>query len=123
MSRPLVELLEDVLDNIEDATDGVADNASSLDLHDRALVEGHISTAISRIEEALRRLQGAGNVEGVAELASLEEIADRCIELAQEALEAHECADGSPDYIGGRLKTIQALITGPNGFATRAGLD
>jgi hypothetical protein len=108
----MVQLLEDVLDNIEDATDGGAEGE---DLSQRSLVEGHLATALSRIDEALRVLGDAGVTEGCEDLASLDDIAQRCVDLAQEALEIHELAGGPPAAIAGKLRTIRELVTGSNG--------
>ena len=123
MNRVLDELLEDIVDNVEDAETNIVDGVTS-DLGATALVAEHIDTALNRIEAALDVIGDAGAPDPQVTPENLESIARQCVSLAEEALNMHN--SGDPDElmaIGDRLKTIRHLITADSGYRRQAGLE
>jgi hypothetical protein len=122
MSFSFIELLEDVLDNVEDAIDTLAIASDPPAADDRTLVAEYISTAETRIDLALDHLDDAGEVDLMAALNGLRDVADECVTLAQQALEEHASPQPSDNMIGTKLKTLKHLIGAPGGYRELAGI-
>ena len=123
MSHSFVELLEDVLDNVEDAVDTLAVENGQLADPEKSLVAEYISTAETRISLALDHINNAGQVNMLAAIEGLQGIADECVVLAQQALEEHASPQSSVNVIGTKLKTLKHLIDAPGGYRDLAGLQ
>jgi hypothetical protein len=123
MNRVLDELLEDIVDNVEDAETNIGDGVTP-DLSDTALVAEHIETALNRIETALEVIGDAGAPDPQTAANGLESVARQCVSLAEEALNLHNNGDQNELVaIGDRLKTIRHLITSDDGYRKQAGLE
>lgn len=123
MRTLLDELLEDIVDNVEDAESNLGEGGSTPDLADFNLVAEHIDTALDRIDTALEIIGETGTEAPVESPETLEQIARQCVVLAEEALRMH--ANGEVEeveQISIRLKTIRHLITAEEGYRRQAGL-
>ena len=123
MRTLLDELLEDIVDNVEDAESNLGEGGTTPNLADFDLVAEHIDTALDRIDSALEIIGDTGGAEPVEAPETLDQIARQCVVLAEEALRMHTNGElEEVEQISARLRTIRHLITTEEGYRNQAGL-
>ena len=128
----LIQDLEDMEDNLDDAETTVAEQQGPLVNPDLSRVSDRLDSAMAIIDRILDPLQypslapsDAGDIDYSVTPSTLPEYADKSLTLAQQAAYEAKFGAADDDYIGSCLKTIKYLITRatPHNYRTESGIE
>lgn len=127
----IIEILEDIADDLEDAALAVGTNPGPLDQPEKSRVANDLNAALADINQILDPNQypsldppDAGSIKTHFDPQTLPDYAITCLKLAQDALDEANSRIVNHKVIGSRLKTIEHLITreSPHNYRTQAGI-
>ncbi len=127
----IIEILEDIADDLEDAALAVGNDEGPLDAPEKSRVANDLDAALLLIGQIMDPNQypsldppDAGSVNTNFDPQTLPGYADTCVKLAQDALDEARSRIVDHKVIGSRLKTIEYLITraSPHNYRTKAGI-
>ncbi|MCZ6653497.1 MAG: hypothetical protein O7D91_10785 [Planctomycetota bacterium] len=127
----IIEILEDIADDLEDAALAVGNDEGPLDEPEKSRVANDLNAALADINQILDPNQypsldppDAGSIKTNFDPQTLADYAKTCLNLAQDALDEANSRIVNHKVIGSRLKTIEHLITreSPHNYRTKAGI-
>ena len=125
----IIEILEDIVRDLEDAAVAVGTDPGPLDEPEKSRVADDLDAALAAIDQILDPNQypslnppDAGLIDASFDPATLPEYAQTSYKLAQDAVDEADSKLVEHKVIGSRLKTIEHLITRqhPHNYRTKA---